>query len=314
MKLHLNSPFARNSRSQRELGQQLTERAQECNKLRKALHTLNESSLIYKKNAEEALEMAKQEISSLQQQLGKATEVKVEVNKLRGQLVQCKKENKREKSEHRQMIEDLSATIIAIRQENQEAQEKIHQQRVKHQELSRSSNHQIAEFRDNIRTLKRKNVHLEHNYNHIKEQLENERTHSNQLHNIVKRLEGMIQQLPQNNTNVETGADASFTSRIALKEEKYKKMVSLLQKEKETLRQELDSCVAQLAEVKVQNAEKMEIIKKSHQETEHKLLSHITTLRTSVTKLEGNMKLEDVSSLDGNKQMNVAAQPVNTGT
>ncbi len=53
-----------------DLAQQLRDSIEECNRLRQALQTLNDSSLNYKNNAERALELAKKEISSLKNQVG----------------------------------------------------------------------------------------------------------------------------------------------------------------------------------------------------------------------------------------------------
>lgn len=124
MMLQVNSPFARSdasrSRSGRrdtDLSQQLKDSIDECNQLRQALHTLNDSSLNYKNNAERALELAKKELTSLKSQVAEAANSKQEVNKLRAQIVRLQRSHRSSTVDSEQKVLELEATIVQLRDE-----------------------------------------------------------------------------------------------------------------------------------------------------------------------------------------------------
>ena len=162
MMLQLNSPFAKGSSSRADLALQLKDSVDECNRLRQALHTLNDSSLNFKNNAEKALELAKHEIDSLKSQLASAKASKEAQNKLRAQIVRLQRGAKADSETHLSKVEVLEETVALLRDEAEQAQETIHHQRVKFQGALRDKNQQLLEAHDGIRRLKQKVAHLEH--------------------------------------------------------------------------------------------------------------------------------------------------------
>lgn len=283
MMLQVNSPFANEPANRTDLSQQLKESIDECNRLRQALHTLNDSSLNYKNNAERALELAKKEMVSLKGQISAASTSKEEMNKLRAQIVRLQRGHKSAQNSQAREIAELETTIAQLRDEVQDAQETIHKQRVKFQSASREKNQQLLEYRDNIRTLKQKLAHASKENEQLSGFLKKEQEQSERGRDLISRLEEMVQRLSEAAPPLPTNNRALTEE----KEQKYKAIVSLLQKEKQELTADNQHLLAQLAEAEVKHADEIQAATEERKESELRLLNHITALRAEVTKLKG---------------------------